>query len=135
MKEMAKPAGINLSLKGSSSDVYYSKYWLQTKMKVAQWIHRENILGVLKQGYKTGSSWNSGHYNNPNLDKQIEKASTTVKPEVRQKHFTKIQEIMREEGPAVIPFHQGIYGATRKNIKGYREVRNGSHELRFVKLT
>lgn len=135
LQQLAKPAGINLELEGATSDVYYSKYWKQANLKVAQWIHRENILGVLKQGYKSGASWNSAHYSNSKLDSEIEKASTTVEPEERQKHFTEIQRILREKGPAVIPFHQGIYGATHKDIKDYKEVRNGTHELRFVKKT
>ncbi len=135
LQQLARPAGINLKLEGSNSDVYFSKYWLKANMTVTQWAHRVNILDVLRLAYKTGSSWNEGHYSNPELDEQIEKASTKVKPEVRQEHFTKIQKILREEGPAVIPFHQGIYGATNKKVKGYREVRNGTHELRFVKLS
>ncbi|MBS3788341.1 twin-arginine translocation signal domain-containing protein [Candidatus Bipolaricaulota bacterium] len=135
VKQLVEPAGINLKLEGSTSDVYYSKYWTQTNLKVAQWIHRENVLGVVKQGFRTGAAFNAGHYSNSELDEEIEKASTTVEPEARQKHFTKIQKILREEGPSVIPFHQGIYGATRKNIKDYKEVRNGTHELRFVKKT
>jgi peptide/nickel transport system substrate-binding protein len=102
-------------------------------MTVTQWAHRVNVLDILKLSYKTGASWNEGHYSNEELDKHIDKASTEVNPELRQKHFTEIQKILREEGPAVIPFHQGIYGAFRKSIEGYREVRNGTHELRFVK--
>jgi len=135
LQQLAKPAGINLKLEGSNSDVYFSKYWLKANMTVTQWAHRVNVLDVLRLAYKSGGSWNEGHYSNPELDKQIEKASMEVKPEVRQKHFTEIQKILRKEGPAVIPFHQGIYGAYRKNVSGYREVRNGSHELRFVKLS
>lgn len=132
-REMARPAGINLKLEGSESGVYYSKYWLKANMTVTQWGHRENPLVFLNQQYKTGAKWNEGHYSNEELDKHIDKASSEIKPEVRQKHFTAIQRILREEGPAVIPFHQGIFGAVRERIKDYVEVRNGAHELRFIK--
>jgi len=135
LQQLVKPAGIDLKLEGSTSDVYFSKYWLKANMTVTQWAHRVNVLDVLKLSYRTGASWNEGHYSNEELDRHIDKAATEVKPEVRQKHFTAIQKILREEGPAVIPFFQGIYGATRKSIEGYREVRNGTHELRFVKKT
>ncbi|MFW6111662.1 MAG: ABC transporter substrate-binding protein [Candidatus Bipolaricaulota bacterium] len=135
LQQLVRPAGIDLKLEGSNSDVYFSKYWLKAKMTVTQWAHRVNILDVLKLQYKTGGSWNEGHYSNEELDKHIDKASTEVKPEVRQEHFTEIQRILREEGPAVIPFHQGLYGAAHNSIEDYNEVRNGTHELRFVKKT
>lgn len=134
LQQLVKPAGIKLKLEGSTNDVYYSKYWLKAKMTVTQWAHRVNILDVLRLAYKSDGPWNEGHIKNEELDEQIEKASTEVKPEVRQKHFTEIQRILREEGPAVIPFHQGIFGAASKQVKGFREVRNGTHELRFVKF-
>lgn len=134
-QQAVRPAGINLKLEGTKSGVYFSKYWLEANMTVTQWGHRENVLGFLNQAYKTGAKWNEGHYSNKELDKRIEQAASEIKPEVRQKHFTEIQRILREEGPAVIPFHQGIFGAVADEIKDYTEVRNGTHELRFVKKT
>ncbi|MCF7890228.1 twin-arginine translocation signal domain-containing protein [Candidatus Bipolaricaulota bacterium] len=134
-QQMVKSAGINIKLEGTKSGVYFSKYWLKSNMTVTQWGHRENVLGFLNQAYKTGAKWNEGHYSNKELDKHIEKAASEIKPEVRQKHFTAIQKILREEGPAVIPFHQGIFGAVKDEIKDYKEIRNGTHELRFVKKT
>lgn len=134
MQQVVRPAGINLQLEGSTSDVYFSKYWLKANMTVTQWAHRVNVLDVLNLAYKTGAPWNEGHYSNETLDKHIEKASTMVDPEARQKHFTEIQKILREKGPSVIPFHQASYGAARNSVKDFWEVRNGSHELRFVKL-
>ncbi|MFW6048592.1 MAG: ABC transporter substrate-binding protein [Candidatus Bipolaricaulota bacterium] len=134
-QQLVRPAGIDIELEGSNSDVYFSKYWLKANMTVTQWAHRVNILDVLKLAYRSDGSWNEGHYHNEELDKEIDLASTTLKPEVRQEHFTNIQRIIRDHGPAVIPFHQSSYGAARKKVKDFWEVRNGSHELRFVKLT
>ncbi|MCF7890842.1 twin-arginine translocation signal domain-containing protein [Candidatus Bipolaricaulota bacterium] len=133
-QRMVKPAGINVRLSGTTSDVYYSKYWLKANMMCTQWGARLNVANLLKVAYKSDADWNEGHYKNPELDDHIDRAAHGTDKQKRQKHFNKIQEILREEGPAVIPFFQQLYGGHHKRVSDFWMVNpTGRAELRYVK--
>jgi len=134
LQRMARPAGINIKLQGSTSDVYYSKYWLKANLTCTPWAHRENVLDVLKLAYTSDGPWNEGHYKNPELDEHIEAASTTVDKEKRQKHFDAIQETLREDGPALIPVHQARYGGHNKRVKDVWRVRTSIADFRHMQI-
>ena len=134
-QRMVKPAGINVRLVGTTSDIYFQKYWLKANMTCTQWAHRTHVLNLLKLAYKTGGSWNEGHYKNSTLDELIRQASTTLDDDKRQEYFTGIQEHIREQGPASISFHQGLYGGSHERIKDFWMVRTGLAELRYLKLS
>ena len=131
-QQMAKPAGINVKLVGSTSDVYYSKYWLKVNLMCTHWAHRVDIRNLLNLAYKSGASWNEGHYSNKELDRHIEAASYSIKPEERQKHFTEIQKIIRQEGHVIIPSFQGLYGGSTKKVEDVWIMRSGGLELRHI---
>ncbi len=130
-QQMAKPAGIDINLVGSSGDVYYSKYWLKANLTCTEWIHRENPIDLLNVAFKGDGPWNESHYDNPELDEQIEAAATELDEEKRQKHFTKIQEILREDGGTIIPFFGADFSGLSQRVEDFWMTRAAAAEYRY----
>lgn len=134
LQQMARPAGFKIELHTLPRDMYYSKYWLQVPMSATLWGHREDITQMLSLSLSCDASWNASHYCNEELDKFIDLASKTSDPEERQKYFTKIQEILHEDVPAIVPMFKDYLGATSDRIKGFYLTQNWINDYRFIEL-
>lgn len=134
VQEMARPAGFEIELHTLPRDMYYSKYWLQVPMSATLWGHREDMTQMLSTSLACDASWNASHYCNEELDKYVELASGTNDPEEKQKYFTKIQEILHEDVPAVIPMFKDYLGATSDRIEGFYLTQNWINDYRFIEL-
>jgi peptide/nickel transport system substrate-binding protein len=133
-QQMAKKAGITVEVSTATRDVYLSKYWLSAKFKATLWGHREDPTQLLNLAYKCGAPWNEGHYCNEELDKYVEQISSETDTEKRQEYFSKVQEILHEDGPSIIAFFQPYFGATSTRIEDFYLTRNWINDYRFIKL-
>lgn len=134
VQEMARPAGINIELHTLPRDMYYSKYWLKVPMSATLWGHREDVTQMLGTSLTCDASWNASHYCNEDLDKYVELASGTNDPEEKQEYFSKIQEILREDVPAVVPMFKDYLGATSDRVEGFYLTQNWINDYRFIEL-
>lgn len=132
-QEMAKPAGINVQVRGVTSDIYYAKYFMKAPAVCDSWGHREP-LDLLAVMVKTGAPWNHGRYSNPNLDKMIDEAMSEVDPIKRKEIFKRIQLLLSEEGPSIIPFFHNVFAATRKGVKGFQLTLNWINDYRAIEV-
>lgn len=132
VQEMAKPAGFNIELHTLPRSTYLSKYWLKVPMSATLWGHREDITQLLGSSLTCDASWNASHYCNEELDEYIEKASGTHDKEERQKYFSKIQEILHEDVPAIIPMFKDYLGATSSRITGFHLTQNWINDYRYI---
>jgi len=135
VQEMAKSAGFNIELHTLPRSTYLSKYWLKVPMSATLWGHREDITQLLGSSLTCDASWNASHYCNEELDENVEKASATTDPEERQKYFSKIQEILHEDVPAVIPMFKDYLGATSTRVAGFHLTQNWINDYRYVEYT
>lgn len=133
-QEMAKPAGINVQIRGVTTDIFFAKYFTKVPCASTVWGHRENPLDLLAVGVKTGAAFNEGHYSNPDLDKMIDEAISEVDPVKRKGIFKRIQILLSEEGPAVLPFFFNVFAATRKGVEGFQMTRNWINDFRAVEI-
>ncbi|MBS3813454.1 ABC transporter substrate-binding protein [Candidatus Bipolaricaulota bacterium] len=134
VQEMARPAGFNIELHTLPRDMYYAKYWLQVPMSATLWGHREDITQMLGTSLTCDASWNASHYCNEELDKYVELASGTKDPDKRQEYFTRIQEILHEDVPALITMFKDYLGATSTRIEGFYLTQNWINDYRFIEL-
>lgn len=134
LQEMARPAGFTIELNTLPRDQYYAKYWLKVPMSATLWGHREDITQMLGTSLTCDASWNASHYCNEDLDKYVELASGTSDPEEKQEYFTKIQEILHEDIPALIPMFKDYLGATSDRIEDFYLTQNWINDYRFIEL-
>ncbi len=134
VQEMARPAGFNIELHTLPRDMYYAKYWLKVPMSATLWGHREDVTQMLGTALTCDASWNASHYCNEELDKYVELASGTRDPEKKQEYFSKIQEILHEDVPALITMFKDYLGATSTRIEGFYLTQNWINDYRFIEL-
>jgi len=133
-QDMAKDAGIQIEINSSPRDIYYAKHWLKETLTATLWGHREDVTQLLRLAYMTGAPWNEGHYANPALDNNIRLATSTTDVAKRKEYFHNIQQILYDDGPAVIAFFQPYYGGTSKRVKDFYLTRNWINDYRFMKI-
>ncbi len=134
VQQMALDANINIEIRGTTRDMYYAEYWLPSTFKATLWGHREDITQLLNLRYKCGAAWNEGHYCNPELDRYVELASSEVDPKKRQEYFSKIQQLLHDNGPDIVAFFQPYFGGTSDRITDFYLTRNWINDYRFIKL-
>lgn len=132
VQEMAKPAGFEIELHTVPRDMYLSQYWGKVKLSATQWGHREDITQLLSLAFGCDSSWNASGYCNEKFDEYVAKVAGEKDQDKRQEYFTKIQEIMHEEVPSVIPMFKDYLGATSDRIKGFYLTQNFINDFRFI---
>jgi len=133
-QQMAKDAGVDVEISTSPRDVYYAKHWLKETFTGTLWGHREDVTQLLRLAYMSNGPWNEGHYSNPELDKNIQLATSTTDVAKRKIYFKNIQQILHDDGPTVISFFQPYFGATSKRISNFYLTRNWINDYRFMKL-
>ena len=133
-QQMAEDAGIQVEISTSPRDVYFAKHWLKETLTATLWGHREDVTQLLRLAYMSGGPWNEGHYANPELDKNIQLATSTTDPAKRKEYFKNIQQILANDGPSIIAFFQPYFGATSKRVQGFYLTRNWINDYRFMKI-
>lgn len=132
VQEMAKAAGFKIELHTVPRDMYLSQYWGKVALSATQWGHREDITQLLSLAFGCDSSWNASGYCNEQFDENVAKVAGEMDEDKRQEYFTKIQEIMHEEVPSIIPMFKDYLGATSDRIKGFYLTQNFINDFRYI---
>jgi peptide/nickel transport system substrate-binding protein len=126
-KEMAAPAGINVEVKQTPADSYWSEVWMQKPFSASAWSGRpaDEALFI---AYYSKAEWNETHWKNTEFDNAILTARKTVDETKRSELYQKAQQILMSDGGALIPIFLDSLAATRTDVTGW-EV----HPTKYVK--
>ena len=119
MVEQWKEAGIRVKINVMPSTQYWDN-WTKVPFGLTTWAHRPLGIMVLGLAYRSGAAWNESKWSNPEFDKLLGEAEGYLDVEKRRAVMAKIQNIMLDDGPAVIPLWRAIFNYTDKKIKGYK---------------
>jgi peptide/nickel transport system substrate-binding protein len=84
------------------------------------WFGRPTIDESLTPFYYTKSNWNYTGYSNPEVDKLLDQAKSLTDFASRKKLYDRVQEILYNEGPDVVPYFKNYVSANRKEVKNYK---------------
>ncbi len=84
------------------------------------WFGRPTIDESLTPFYYTKSNWNYTGYSNPEVDKLLDQAKAHTDFASRKKLYDRVQEILYNEGPDVVPYFKNYVSANRKRVKNYK---------------
>jgi peptide/nickel transport system substrate-binding protein len=73
------------------------------------------ILGLT---YRTGAPWNESQWSNAEFDALLTEAEGYLDVNRRREVMAKLEQIMLDDGPAVIPLWRSLFTYARKNVKG-----------------
>jgi peptide/nickel transport system substrate-binding protein len=130
-------AGFNVELSVEPQSIYYGEDgWLEVDFGITGWGSRPYPQFYLDVMLVSDAQWNESRYANPEFDRLVEIAGTTLDEEERVAAYHEIQRILIEEGPIIIPYFGPQLAAISDRVQGF-ELRPfaGRSEFRNVTLT
>lgn len=119
MVEQWKEAGIRVKINVMPSTQYWD-VWTKVPFGFTTWAHRPLGTMVLGLAYRSGAAWNESAWSNAEFDKLITEAEGYLDVEKRRGVMAKIQQIMLDDGPAVVPLWRAVFNYSDKKVKGYK---------------
>jgi peptide/nickel transport system substrate-binding protein len=119
MVEQWKEAGIRCKINVMPSAQYWEN-WTKVPFGFTTWAHRPLGTMVMGLAYRTGAAWNEANWSNAEFDKLITEAEGYLDVEKRRAVMAKLERIMLDDGPAVVPLWRAVFNYTDKKIKGYK---------------
>lgn len=116
-KEMAALAGINVEIKQESADGYWNDIWMQKPFCCSSWGERQADQ-VLNEVYRSSASWNETFWNNAEFDSLLDQARRELDFEKRKAIYQQAQQLLADDGGAIIPFFTDDLSAAHKRVRG-----------------
>ena len=132
-KEKAAPAGINVNIEVTPEDGYWADVWLQKPFTTVWWGGRPPYEAV-SVVYPTGAPWNESYWSSPELDGLLDEALGAADPEDQKRIFGRIQCILVEEVPRIIPVFRPVSLGMRNNVEGFLPMWDATMILHTVYL-
>jgi peptide/nickel transport system substrate-binding protein len=129
---MAKPAGFNINVVVTPADSFWDDVWLKRPIVTSAWSMRPPGEG-LAVAYTKDAKWPETHWNRPEYDAMLLKASTTVEEAERVELYKQAGKMLAEEGGLILPMFVHQVLALRKGCSGY-EPRAQNFNLNFENL-
>ena len=119
MVEQWKEAGIRAKVT-ILPDTQYWEVWTKVPFGFTTWAHRP--LGVLNYAlaYRTGVPWNESKFSNAEFDKLLTEAEGTLDVDKRRVIMAKLEQIMLDEAPIVLPLYRALFTFSNKKVVGFR---------------
>jgi peptide/nickel transport system substrate-binding protein len=131
MKEKAAPAGINIEIVNVPETGYWSDVWL-VKPFVTVWWGGRPSYEAYSVVYKGGGSWNESSYANDEVDRLIDLVKTQAALADQQDSYGKMQCIIVEEVPRIIPVFRPVMLGARHYIKDLEPMQDFTFQARWA---
>lgn len=118
-KAQAEAAGIRVKINQAPAEDYWSNIWLKKPFIVTAWSGK-GADAALARPFLSDAEWNETHWRNKEFDKYILEARRTLDEKKRGELYQKAQELVRDDGGALILLFADAIGATRSNVKGWK---------------
>jgi peptide/nickel transport system substrate-binding protein len=117
----AKQIGVNINLNVEDQSKYYGKAtygnsdWLDATMSLVDYGSRGVPNVFLESPLTSDGPWNAAHFKNPQYDKLVAQYVAAVDLQTQRQIAGKIQTLLLDETPIVIPyFLDGLTASTKK---------------------
>lgn len=112
----AASAGININVVQEPADGYWSNVWLKKPFSAAYWSGRATEDWMFSSGYEASAPWNDTHWNNARFQELLIAARAELDSDTRRAQYYEMQEILRDEGGALIPMFANSVQAVNNRI-------------------
>jgi peptide/nickel transport system substrate-binding protein len=116
--------GVKMSLKVETLTAYYGKStygnsdWLDAIVSLVEYGDRGVPNVFLESALESNGPWNAAHFKNPTFDKLVSQYVAAVDLQTQRTIAGKIETLLLNETPLVIPYFVDILAATTKNVQG-----------------
>jgi peptide/nickel transport system substrate-binding protein len=130
--EQAAEAGVEVNVITGPPAEYWDNVWMKMPFAGSSWLMRHPGEG-LAIAYRSNSEYNETHWFRDDYDALLDKANTTANSEERTKLYKQAEQMLTEEGGAIIPVFMHMIAAMSTSCYGYeRHVRVDRFDLRYA---
>jgi peptide/nickel transport system substrate-binding protein len=120
LKDQWAEAGVNVNVMVEPESVYYGDNgWLEVDLGITGWGSRPYPQFYLDTMLTCQAVWNEAHWCDPEFDQLAQTAGRTLDEQERVKAYARIQEILIERGPVIIPYFTTQLGALRLTFQRF----------------
>ena len=130
-----KQIGINIDLNVTDSSTYYDKYWLNSPLGITDYGHRGVPNTFLSAPLLGNGTWNAAHFNNPTYDQLVADYVKAIDVTAQKAVTGKIEQLLLDQTPLIIPFNYDALTAMKKNITGIETTGMGHVNLNKAGIT
>jgi peptide/nickel transport system substrate-binding protein len=116
--EMARPAGIDVSVVVTPAESYRDDVWLKKPIVTSAWSMRPPGEG-LAVAYVQTAKWKETHWERPDYDALLQSANTTVDAAARIDLFKQTGKLLATEGGLILPMFVHQVLALQTGCTGY----------------
>jgi peptide/nickel transport system substrate-binding protein len=136
LREMAKPAGINIKVETMPHATYLDQVWKKGSFYVGFYNMQATADAIFALLYTSNAAWNETRWNNTAFDKLVFEARATVDEAKRRELYAQAQKLMHDEVPSIIPAFFDLLAGQRDWVEGYQlHPRGAVFRLDFVSLS
>ncbi len=117
-QEACKPAGIAMTVDRKPTDGYFSSVWMKAPFCVSYWGGRPTADQMLTIAYKSDAAWNETFWKRPEFDRILLAARTEADESKRKAMYFDLQNMISDDGGAVIPMFIDYLEAGAARVKG-----------------
>jgi len=135
IKNNAEQIGVTINLKITDDATYYGDAvfgkspWLDSVMGITDYGHRPVPNVFLASVYSSKGTWNAAHFKNPQADQLIAEYIAALDLDSQLVAAKKIQELLLDETPVVIPYFYNFLSAAKPNLKNAVSAATGQFDL------
>lgn len=130
-QQQAALAGINLEINIAPTDGYWTNFWMVEPFTATCW-PQAPADEILNQAFTTGSPWNESFWANERFDAMLNTARSELDFDARKVAYQQAQELIWEEGGALIPYHIESFRATSQCVQDVPSM--DSYDLNWAKI-
>ncbi|MFK7939409.1 MAG: ABC transporter substrate-binding protein [Roseovarius sp.] len=116
IQNSAKGGGIDLSVNRTPNDGFWADHWIKSPFITSYWSGRPVEDQMFSTAYQTGVSWNETRQSNERFDKLLVDARAELNEDLRRAMYYEMQEIVHNEGGALIPMFASYVFAVADNV-------------------
>lgn len=136
LREMARPAGFDISVKTMDHPTYLDQVWKKGPFYVGFYNMQPTEGTIFNLLFTSDASWNETKWNNTAFDALVNEADRTVEPTKRANLYGQAQMLMRDEVPALVPVFFDLLGAKATHVENYEQhPRGANYALHRVSLS
>jgi peptide/nickel transport system substrate-binding protein len=128
-KDLAALAGVRVEIQSHPIDNFWADVWKKVPFFTSNWSGRPTAEQILSLIYLCDASASEGNWCNPAFDELIIKSRATNDAAERLALLTEAQQLLADEGPAIIPYFRSYITAYSSRLQGF-----AAHPLRLLDL-
>jgi len=116
-QEKAAKAGITIDVVKEPDDGYWANVWMKKSFSAVFWGGRPTEDWVFSTTYAAGAPWNDTFWENSRFNELLVGARSELNDEKRRQMYGEMQELLRNDGGALIPMFANYVSAAVDRVK------------------